>query len=102
MSIVLGLFLNLSFAPDNNSKATLVVCLTTIGIFSLVSEFTGMYRNWTGSQLRREIGCAFLTWATTLVGLLAVGSFSEYTTELSTAAVLTWFAFTPLLAAKPG
>lgn len=98
ISIVAGLLLTVRLIPDLNSKATLVVCLATMGIFSLVSEFTGMYRNWTGSRVVGEVGCAILSWTATFSGLLALGLFSEYTTELSTAGLWWWFAFTPLLA----
>ena len=98
LAIVLGLMLTLIQYPDLNSKATIVVCLATIGIFSLVSEFTGMYRNWVGSRIAGELGCSILTWSATLLGLIALGRFSEYTTELSSWALLSWFAITPLFA----
>lgn len=97
-SIVVGLLTTLFLDPDLNSKATIVVCLATIGIFSLVSEFTGMYRNWMGSRLAREVGCAFMSWTATLLGLVGLGYFSEYTTELSVVGLWSWFAITPILA----
>ena len=98
IAVVLGLWFTLIHHPELNSKATLVVCLATFGIFSVVAEFTGMYRNWVGSRIAGELGCSVLTWAATLIGLIAVGQFSEYTTELSSWALVTWFCFTPILA----
>lgn len=98
LAIVSGLMLSLSLYPDLNSKATLVVCLATIGIFSLVSEFTGMYRNWVGARIAGELGCSVLTWMVTLLGLVTIGRFSEYTTELSGWALFFWFAITPAVA----
>ncbi len=97
-SIVVGLLTTLFLDPDLNSKATIVVCLATIGIFSLVAEFTGMYRNWMGSRIAREVGCAFMSWMATLLGLVGLGYFSEYTTELSIVGLWSWFAITPVLA----
>ena len=96
LAIILGLTLTLLRNPDLNSKATLVVCLATIGIYSLIAEFMGMYRNWVGSRIAGELGCSVLTWATTLLALIALGQFSEYTTELSENALISWFLITPL------
>ena len=98
LAIILGLSLTLFQNPDLNSKATIVVCLATIGLFSIISEFTGMYRNWIGSRIAGELGCSILTWTATLVGLVTLGRFSEYTTELSSWALFSWFAITPLFA----
>lgn len=98
LAIILGLFWTLSWYPELNSKATAVVCLATFGIFSVIAEFTGMYRNWLGSRIAGELGCAVLTWSVTLMGLTVVGRFSEYTTELSGGALLFWFGLTPLFA----
>ena len=69
LAIILGLSLTLFQNPDLNSKATIVVCLATIGLFSIISEFIGMYRNWIGSRIAGELGCSILTWTATLVGL---------------------------------
>ena len=97
-AVVVGLMIAVSVEPTADSKATLVTCLAAIGIYSVTAEFTAMYRNWHAVSLRREIGCASITWALTLLLLSAIGRFSEYTSELSSAVLWIWFGATPSIA----
>ncbi len=85
-------------APSFDSDATLITCMAAIGLFSVVAEFTAMYRDWQGVSLKRELTCATSTWLITLVGLALLGRFSRYTTELDGSSLAIWFVTTPVLA----
>ena len=95
-SIVFGLYLVLRVCPDFDSDASIVVCLAAIGIYSLIGEFTGLYRNWTGTSVERETGCCVLTFGLTLLSLNLVGHFSRYTSELAGTPLFVWLLITPL------
>ncbi len=95
--IAAGLFLLISFFPEANSKSTIVIGLVAFGLFTFVAEAIGLYRRWHGIPFAREAGCAIVTWAVTLILLASLGRFTEYSTEISPASLLLWFAFTPAL-----
>lgn len=96
-AIGIGLLLLIAWMPDINSKATIIVALVTLGIFSLVAELLGVYRNWQAIAFGRETTCCLLAWGFTLMVLAALGQISQYATELSGRALLLWFAFTPVI-----
>ncbi|MCA9103869.1 MAG: undecaprenyl-phosphate glucose phosphotransferase [Planctomycetales bacterium] len=97
-AILLGLALAVNLVPDFDSKATIITCMAAIGVFSVVAEFTAMYRDWQAVSLRRELTCASATWFITLVVLAIVGRVSEYTTEITPGALSLWFLTTPVIA----
>ena len=96
-SIFLGWALVVNYLPDLNSKATLIVALVTIGIFNIVGELVGLYRNWQAVAFERETTCCLITFIFTMLGMATIGHVSQYTTELSGNALLLWFCFTPVV-----
>jgi putative colanic acid biosynthesis UDP-glucose lipid carrier transferase len=98
VAIVVGLFLLVQWMPHLNSSATLMSGLVAIGIFALVAELVGLYRNWEAVAFEREATCSLVAWTFTLLALSALGSLSISATELSGQALLAWFTFTPLVA----
>lgn len=52
---------------DHGYKLTLTL---TILLFHIVGEITGMYRNWRGISVEREVMCAALTWLITIPVLM--------------------------------
>ncbi|MGI9518823.1 MAG: undecaprenyl-phosphate glucose phosphotransferase, partial [Pirellulaceae bacterium] len=96
-AIGFGLFLLLQWFPELNSQATLASFLIAIGIFSLFAELMGLYRNWQGIQFIREATINLMAWALTVGCLITLGSWSVYTTELSSQALMVWFGFTPVI-----
>ena len=94
-AIVAGLLLVVVWMPEINSRSTLVVCLVAIGVFGIIADFVGLYRNLRGIALEREATCGLLAWAGSFAVLAALGNFSIYSTELSSRGLLLWFAFTP-------
>lgn len=97
VAIGCGLWLLLAWYPDLDSRGTVASFLIAVGIFSVVAEMLGVYRNWQGLRFEREGTCCLLAWGLTVVGLFALGFISAYTTELSPLALLLWFAFTPVI-----
>ena len=51
----------------------------TVIVLSILGEFSGLYRNWRGVALHREVAAALLTWLYSLGVLLAVGFLTRYT-----------------------
>lgn len=97
VAIVLGLCWLLFIIPEFNSRSTLIVGLVAIGIYSLIAEFLGVYRNWRGIAFAREATCTTIAWGLTLMALGALGQFTEYSTEISGRGLLIWFAVSPAL-----
>ncbi len=95
-SIGLGLIVLLTWAPEINSKATIIVALVALGIFSLAAEFMGLYRNWQAVAFERETTCCLIAWGATLMCLGLLGQVSQHATELSGRSLFLWFAVTPV------
>lgn len=70
-----------------------------IASFTLIGAFCGMYRNWRGAWVEREITCGLITWCVTLVILLASGFLTGRLVDFSTVTVIVWFFATGLLIA---
>lgn len=96
-AIVVGIFCLIWWVPELNSKSTLVISLLAVGIFGMVAEFVGLYRNWQGVAIEREIACSVIAWGLTLICLAGLGKFSIYSSELSARGLIIWFAITPIL-----
>lgn len=96
-AIVLGIWCLIWWIPDLNSKSTLLIALLAAGIFGMIAEFVGLYRNWQGVAIERELACSTIAWALTLVALAGLGKFSIYSSELSARGLIVWFAITPII-----
>ncbi len=97
IAVGLGLLILITWLPEINSKSTIVIGVIAIGLFNLVADFVGLYRNWRGIAFEREATCCMIAWAITLVGLAALGRFSAYSSELSGTGLLLWFNVTPVI-----
>jgi putative colanic acid biosynthesis UDP-glucose lipid carrier transferase len=78
----------------------LTVAAATILVYHVVAELSGLYRNWRGSRLRREIGCVLITWAYAAPFLLGVGLVTKYNAEFSYESKLLWVISTPFAIAS--
>ncbi len=96
-AIVLGIWSLIWWVPELNSKSTLLIALLAAGIFGMIAEFVGLYRNWQGVAIERELACSTIAWALTLIALAGLGKFSIYSSELSARGLIIWFAITPIL-----
>ena len=98
LAIVGGLWILVSFSPEFDSKSTIVVSLIAVGLFNIFGEIFGLYRRWHGLGFFKEIGCAVLSWAITIVVLTVLGRFSMYSTEISGPAIIWWYLISLSLA----
>ena len=60
--------------PLTDQYHSLVVTLTIL-LYHIVGEITGLYRNWRGTAINAEIGCAVATWLVA-TPILVAGSFA--------------------------
>ncbi|MEM7454462.1 MAG: undecaprenyl-phosphate glucose phosphotransferase [Planctomycetota bacterium] len=97
LAALIGLFTLVYVVPDLNSKSTIVVGIIAIGVYSMIAEFVGLYRDWRGIPFAREATCTAISWVLTLVCLAALGRFSIYSSEISGRGLLLWFAVSPAL-----
>jgi putative colanic acid biosynthesis UDP-glucose lipid carrier transferase len=63
-------------------------------IFYLLSEISGMYRNWRGVSIEREILCVTMTWMATIPALLAAAVMTRYAAWVDRSFVVTWSILT--------
>lgn len=97
LAIILGLWVLVLWMPDANSRSTIIVGLVGIGIFSLAAELVGLYRDWQGLPIEREVTCATLAWGITQGSLFFLGNLTQYSTEISSPALMVWLVTTPVI-----
>jgi putative colanic acid biosysnthesis UDP-glucose lipid carrier transferase len=73
----------------------LTISASTIIVYHVVAELSGLYRSWRGTRLRREIGCVLLTWAYTVPVLLGVGLVTQHNADYTYESKLFWILATP-------
>lgn len=73
-AIVAGWLLACSKLVAYPDQRHALLMTTTILLFHFVGEITGMYRNWRGARIDREVMCGILTWLVT-VPILVCGIF---------------------------
>lgn len=89
--------LALDFTPQAHWAQTLAIAASTILVFHVVAELSGLYRSWRGSRLRREIGCIIVTWAYTVPALLGIGLIAQFNAHYTYVSKLLWICVTPAL-----
>ncbi len=68
-------------------------------LFNVIGAFGGMYRNWRGAFVDREIMCGLLNWFFAFVALLAIGYTTHLPESISRHTMTLWFVTTPVLIA---
>jgi putative colanic acid biosynthesis UDP-glucose lipid carrier transferase len=81
--------------PQRWTESDTVVAALAVAAFVLVTEVTGLYRQWRGSPLHREATKVLSSWAMVAPALLAFGFVYKTTGTFSRQVGLTWFAATP-------
>ncbi len=72
-----------SVAPNISANHALTMTITIV-LFHFVGEITGMYRNWRGVNVDKEVMCTVLTWIVTVpIVVTAMTIFSISTVEMS-------------------
>ena len=97
-SIAAGMMLMLTWFPAADSQSSLVSCLLACGIFMIAAEVFGLYQSWQTASVLSQTRSILTSLLTTLLILVAVGAYSQSTTELSSYALVTWFSFVPMIA----
>ena len=76
----------------------LVGAMATV-LFYVIGAFCGMYRNWRGASVEREIMCGMISWLCTFVALLTIGYITALPENVSRATTVVWFFATASLIA---
>jgi putative colanic acid biosynthesis UDP-glucose lipid carrier transferase len=92
--IFLGLMLAVRLEIGQMSELYWLAGAAATIIYFLLCEMSGMYRNWRGDSLEREIFCSALTWAATIPVLLALSVMVRYSEWVDRWCVLIWTVLT--------
>ena len=95
--ILASLALAVSLRPSAQDDRVLLAGAAALIVFYLVAEITGMYRNWRGEAVERELVCGLITWGFALLLVLALGYLSRHAEEFARSSVLIWLVTTPLM-----
>jgi putative colanic acid biosynthesis UDP-glucose lipid carrier transferase len=68
-------------------------------LFNMIGAFCGMYRNWRGTAVDREIMCGQISWFFAFAALVVAGYATTLPDQISRATTLCWFVATALLIA---
>ncbi len=98
LGIAYGVHFVTMVMPEYNSDSTFLSYLVATGLFMIVAEFFGLYRDWSAINFGKEAGCSLLAWTVTIVLLMAIGQYSLYTRELAAPSLAVWFLVTPAIA----
>jgi putative colanic acid biosynthesis UDP-glucose lipid carrier transferase len=94
-AICFGAGVALEYTEDAGLPDLLTIAAATILVYHVVAELSGLYRNWRGTRLRREIACVLMTWAYAAPVLLGFGLVTQYNAEFAYLSKLIWIAITP-------
>jgi putative colanic acid biosysnthesis UDP-glucose lipid carrier transferase len=77
----------------------LTVGAATILAHHVAAQLAGLYRDWRGSRVRREIACVVIAWGYTVPALLGCGLVAQYNGRFSYPSKLIWIIAPPLVMA---
>ncbi len=97
LCIVAGLAIAGARRPTSNVEHCTMAIAAAIIIYYVLAEAGGMYRNWRGVSVHREIASTAFVWGGTCAILLAVGFATGCTTRFSRISVVAWFVASPAL-----
>ena len=95
--IVAGLCFAVWVEGNRFDQFYVVACLASVVLYYLMCELTGMYRNWRGVSLERELFCAVVTWMATLPTLLAISVLTKFAVWVDRSLLLIWALATVLV-----
>lgn len=94
-AICLGVCVAVQYTHDAGLTDLVTIAAATIIVHHVVAELSGLYGNWRGTRLRRELACVLATWAYAAPVLLGLGMLTQYNGEFSYASKLIWIVTTP-------
>ena len=86
-----GLYLSAAIHRKEVDEFHLLAGSAAIIVYYLACEASGMYRNWRGVSIEREILCAVVTWGATLPILLALSVMTRSAIWVDRSLVLAWW-----------
>ncbi|QDU98141.1 undecaprenyl-phosphate glucose phosphotransferase [Lignipirellula cremea] len=98
--IIAGLALVVPLATAMTGERYLLIGSASIVMFFVSAGFSGLYRNWRGVPLERELVCSLATWGATLLALMTAAFAVRIVDHTPRSVILCWFAVTPVLFAS--
>jgi len=97
--IVIGLVIAAQFATAMTGERYVVLGSSAMVLFFLSAGFSGLYRDWRGLSMSRELVASFVTWGATLLALVTVSFAFRVVDHVPRSVILVWFLATPLMSA---
>ncbi len=79
----------------DNELFWLLGAMATV-LFNVIGAFGGMYRNWRGAFVEREIMCAIVNWFFAFISLLAIGYVTSLPDSIPRILMCIWFLAAPV------
>ena len=92
--ILTGLVISAKLQVAQLDEFYLLAGAGAIIIYYLLCEISGMYRNWRGVSIEREILCAVVTWIATIPFLLATSVMTRFAEWVDRSFVVLWTLLT--------
>ena len=93
-SILTGLVVAVRLQVGQLNDFYLLSGAAAVILFYLLGEITGMYRNWRGVSVEREIVCASGTWGATVPTSLVLATVTRYSIGADRSFIFTWTLLT--------
>lgn len=74
-----------------------LIAAVGVATFYVVGAFCGMYRNWRGAGLEREIICCISSWFLVFIALLLMGYTTSLSDQVARTTIALWFVITAAL-----
>src|SRR5262245_48594489 len=89
-SILAATWLVYRWVHDPQEDTILLLPAAAIIGHYLISELTGLYRNWQGASLEHELACSLISWLYTVPTVVLLGFLLRHSDILPRRAVLAW------------
>lgn len=96
-AVVGGLALAAKMFGSAGGQAFALAGAVALVLYYLMAEIGGMYRDWRGSSIEREIGYATWIWTLCALGLLVLGYFTGQINSFDRRVMVAWFLAVPVL-----
>src|SRR5690349_3074954 len=95
-AIIVAAYVAIKQTPAAPLSSLAAVVGATLLVHVVAIEVSGLYRNWRGSQLSRELWCVVITWIYTAPTVLGIGLLTQANAQFSYASKLLWLGLTPV------
>lgn len=95
-AIVVAALVALKQTPEAPLTSLAAIVGATLLVHVVAIEVSGLYRNWRGSKLTRELWCVVITWIYTAPTVLGIGMLTQMNAQFTYASKLIWLALTPI------